>query len=143
MPVHLTTFVGRARERDEISSLLAENRLVTLIGAGGIGKTRLAIQTGQSLLNHYADGVWFVPLESLTDEDLVPQTVASLLGIAELSNQTVIQSLLNELQSKTLLLILDNCEHLLNACAQLAEILLKTCPNVTILATSRDVLHLE
>ena len=143
LPLHLTTFIGRERARNEISKLLAHNRLVTLIGAGGIGKTRMALETGQSLLNHHPDGIWFIPLESLADEDLVPQTVASFLNIAEPSDQTLEDSLLNELRNKTLLLILDNCEHLLDACAQLAERLLRNCPTLKILATSRDLLRLE
>ena len=143
LPIHLTAFVGREKERDEICRLLARNRLVTLIGPGGIGKTRLSLQTGQSLLRHYPNGVWFIPLESLTDEELVPQTVASYFGIAEQPEQTIVESLVNGLQNKTLLLILDNCEHLLDACAQLAETLLRKGPNVRILATSREILRLR
>jgi len=117
--------------------------LVTLIGAGGIGKTRLSLQIGQYLLSRYPEEVWFVPLESLTDEDLVPQTVASFLNIVERPDQVLLETLINELQNKSLLLILDNCEHLLDACAPLAEALLKKCPNVKILATSREALRLE
>jgi predicted ATPase len=143
LPIHLTSFIGRERERNETARLVTQNRLVTLIGAGGIGKTRLALQTGQSLLNEYPDGVWFIPLESLADEDLVPQTVVSFLSIPEPADQHPVESLINELQNKTLLLILDNCEHLLDACAQLAEALLKNCPMIRILATSRDILRLE
>ena len=142
-PVHLTTFVGREQERDEISRLLEQNRLVTMIGAGGIGKTRLALQTGQSLLNDYPDGVWFISLESIADEDLLPQTVASFLNIPEPPDKSLISAIKNEVENKSLLLILDNCEHLLDACAQLAEALLKTCPNLKILATSRDLLRLR
>jgi predicted ATPase/DNA-binding SARP family transcriptional activator len=143
LPVHLTTFIGREKERDEISRLIAQNRLVTLIGPGGIGKTRLSLLTGQYLLDHYPDGVWFVPLESLGDEELVPQTVASSLGILESPGQVIMDALVNTLKNKTLLLILDNCEHVLEASAQLAETLLKNCQSVKILATSRDVLGLE
>ncbi len=143
LPLHLTAFIGRERERNEISKLIKQNRLVTLIGAGGIGKTRLALQTGQSLLSEYADGVWLIPFESLGDEDLVPQTVASFLGIPEPSDQSVVETLVNQLRNQTLLLIFDNCEHLLDACARLAETLLKSCPNLKILATSRDTLRLE
>jgi predicted ATPase/DNA-binding SARP family transcriptional activator len=143
LPVHLTTFIGRERERKEIFRLITHKRLVTLIGAGGIGKTRLALQAGQSLLSEYADGVWLVPFESLGDEELVPQTVASFLGIPEPSDQSVVETLVNQLRKQTLLLIFDNCEHLLDACARLAETLLKSCPNLRILATSRDTLRLE
>ncbi len=143
LPASLTTFIGRERERHEISRLLTHHRLVTLIGAGGIGKTRLALETAQALLHQFRDGVWFVPLESLTDEDLVPQTVASFLNVAETSEQPLVESLIHELRSRALLLLLDNCEHLSDACARLAETLLKSCPTLKILATSRDVLHLE
>jgi predicted ATPase/DNA-binding SARP family transcriptional activator len=143
LPVHLTTFIGRERERQEIAGLITNNRLLTLIGAGGIGKTRLALQTVQALRNDYPDGVWFIPLESLADEDLVTQTVASFLGIPEPADQNLTETLVNALQGQSLLLILDNCEHLLDACARLAEMLLKNCPNLKILATSRDILRLE
>jgi predicted ATPase/DNA-binding SARP family transcriptional activator len=143
LPVHLTTFIGRGRERNDISRLLTHNRMVTLIGAGGIGKTRLALQTAQALLRHYPDGVWFIPFESLADKDLVPLTVASFLGIAESADRAPADALLKELRAKNLLLILDNCEHLLDACAQLAEALLKHCPEIRILTTSRDLLRLE
>lgn len=143
LPAHLTSFIGREKERDEISRLLSQNRLVTLIGAGGIGKTRLAMQTGHSLLNDYPDGVWLIPLESLTDEDLVAPTVASLLGIRQSSEQTVMEALINELRSKNQVLILDNCEHLLDACAQLTETLLKHCPGIKVLTTSREALRLD
>jgi predicted ATPase/DNA-binding SARP family transcriptional activator len=143
LPVHLTTFIGREKERDELSRLISQNRLVTLIGAGGIGKTRLALQTGQTLTDHFSDGVWFIPLEAITDEDVVSQTVASFLNVPQLSQQDVMETLVDELRSKRLLLILDNCEHLLDACARLAETLLKTCPEVKILATSREALRLE
>jgi predicted ATPase/DNA-binding SARP family transcriptional activator len=143
LPTHLTSFVGREKELDELSRLISQNRLVTLLGAGGIGKTRLALRAGQSLLNQHPDGVWFVPLESITDEDVVAQTVASALAIAPSSEHALVETLTQELQNKNLLLILDNCEHLLDACAQLAEPLLKTCPAVHILATSREALRLE
>ena len=143
LPAPLTTFIGRERERAEISRLLTHHRLVTLIGAGGIGKTRLALETGQAVLHQFRDGVWFIPLESLADEDLVPQTVASFLNISETSERPLVESLVHELRSRTLLLLLDNCEHLLDACARLAETLLKSCPTLKILATSRDVLQLE
>lgn len=143
LPVHLTSFIGREKTRDEISSLVSRNRLATLIGPGGMGKTRLSLEVGRRVLNQFEDGVWFIPLDSLDDEDLVPQTVASLLGIPKHPDQVMVETLANELRPRTLLLILDNCEHLLDACAQLTESLLQACPNLKILATSRDLLRLE
>ena len=143
LPVHLTTFIGREREQAQIRQLLAQNRLVTLVGAGGIGKTRLAIKTGGQLLDLYPDGVWFVGFEAILDSDLVPQAVASSLRVAGRPDETVIETVAKEVRSKNLLLIFDNCEHLLDACAQLAEGLLKICPAIQILATSREALRLE
>jgi predicted ATPase len=143
LPVQLTTFIGREKERDEISRLLMQNRLVTLIGTGGIGKTRLSLQTGQHLLEHYPDGAWFVPLESLVDEKMLVPTVASYVGISKLPDQPLLDTLIHTLRDRTMLLILDNCEHLLETCSQLVETLLKNCPNVKILTTSRDSLRLE
>jgi len=143
LPIHLTTFIGREHEQAQIGQLLAQNRLVTLVGAGGIGKTRLAIKAGGQLLDLYPDGVWFVGFEAILDPDLVPQTVASSLGIAELPDQHVVETLMRELRDRNLLLIFDNCEHLMDACAQLAEGLLKSCPWVRIVATSREALRLE
>ena len=143
LPVQLTTFIGREKDRDEISKLIARNRLVTLIGPGGMGKTRLSLELAGQLLSQFEDGVWFIPLDSLNDEDLVPQTVASLLGIPEQPDRPVVESLMDGLRPYSLLLILDNCEHLLDACARLTESLLRACPNVKILTTSRDLLRLE
>ncbi|HEY3476449.1 MAG TPA: AAA family ATPase, partial [Anaerolineales bacterium] len=119
-----------------------KQRLVTLAGAGGIGKTRLSLQVGKQLLNDYADGVWFVALDSLSDPSLVPQTIASEFDIRETPGQPVLELLTNVLRKKTTLLILDNCEHLLDACVQLAVALLANCPDLKILATSREVLNI-
>ncbi|HEX5809807.1 MAG TPA: BTAD domain-containing putative transcriptional regulator, partial [Anaerolineales bacterium] len=143
LPVHLTTFIGREKEREEISRLVARHRLVTLTGAGGIGKTRLALQIGHSLLSSYPDGVWFIPLETLTDEELVPQVLASYFDLEEGPGRSVLDRLVDALRSKNLLLLLDNCEHVLEACALLAETLLGGCPQLRILETSRDVLRIE
>ena len=144
LPTSLTSFIGRDKEQGEIINLLQKKPLVTLAGAGGIGKTRLAIQVGQRLLNDYPNGVWFVPLDSLSDPALVPQTVASAFDIQEgSSEQPLLERLTYSLRQKTALLIFDNCEHLLDACAQLTKTLLTNCPNLKILATSREVLNLE
>lgn len=143
LPLPLTSFVGREQEQNEIARLVKHNRLVTLIGAGGIGKTRLAIQIGHAILNDFADGVWFVPFESLRDEDVVLQAVASCLGISEAREGDLVETLVSFLRNQTLLLIFDNCEHLLDACCEVAERLLIACPNLRILATSRNILRLE
>ena len=143
LPVTLTTFIGRENEQDKIFNLIAKNRLVTLAGAGGIGKTRLSLQVGQKLLNDYPHGVWFVAFDSLFDPSLVPQTVASVFNIQEGPDRPVIEILKAFLSQKTILLILDNCDHLLDACAQLIKTLLTYCPNLKILATSREILNME
>jgi predicted ATPase/DNA-binding SARP family transcriptional activator len=141
LPKLLTSFIGREKEQQEVILLVKENRLVTLTGSGGIGKTRLCQQVGHNLLNEYPDGVWFISLDSLSDPALVPQTVASIFDIRESQHQPVIEILKDVLRQKTALLILDNCEHLPEACAQLITDLLMNCPNLAILATSRETLN--
>ncbi len=143
LPSLLSSFIGREKEKQEVISLLKKNRLVTLAGTGGMGKTRLAIQVGHQLLDHYPHGVWFVPLDSISDPLRVPHTVASVFGIREGIDHQVIDTLKSVLRLKTALLVLDNCEHLLGACAQLIEILLTHCPNLRILSTSREILKIE
>ena len=141
LPAQLTAFIGREKEQDEIINLLAKNRLVTLAGVGGIGKTRLSLQVGEKVLNNYPNGVWFISLDSLSDPLLVPQTVAVAFDIREEPARPIIEILMNVLREKTTLLILDNCEHLLDACAQLITSLLINCPNLKVLATSREILN--
>jgi predicted ATPase len=143
LPSKLSAFIGREREQEEVINLLKKNRLVTLAGVGGIGKTRLAVQVGQKLLSDYRDGVWFIPLDSLANPALVPQTVAAVFEIRERPDDPVIEILMNVLREKTALLILDNCEHLLDSCVQLITSLLMHCPNVKILATSREILNMK
>jgi transcriptional regulator with XRE-family HTH domain len=143
LPSLFTSFIGREKEQLEVINLLKKNRLVTLAGAGGIGKTRLAIQVGHQLRPDYPQGVWFVPLDSISDPLSVPLAVASVFGIREVIDREVIETLKNDLRLKTSLLILDNCEHLLDACAQLANTLLRHCPNLRILTTSREILKME
>lgn len=138
LPFQISKFIGREKELDEITKLIATNRLVTLVGAGGIGKTRLSLKVGEQLIKDYANGVWFVELASLNDPALVPQTVAKLFNLVEQAGESLTEKLIRVLHPKTLLLIFDNCEHLLDACAQLADTLLKNCPNLKILATSRE-----
>jgi len=143
LPSLFTSFIGREKEQREVTNLLKKNRLVTLAGVGGIGKTRLAIQVGHQLRPDYAQGVWFVPLDSISDPLRVPQTVASVFGIREGLDRQVLETLKDVLRPKTSLLILDNCEHLLDACAQLINTLLRHCPNLRILTTSREILKME
>jgi predicted ATPase len=115
---------------------------VTLIGTGGIGKTRLSLKVGEQLLHEFTDGVWFVELAPLNDPVLVPQAVSTVFDLVERSSKNLTEKLVDFLKSKTTLLILDNCEHLIDACAGLAETLLKNCPNLKLLATSREALGL-
>jgi predicted ATPase/DNA-binding XRE family transcriptional regulator len=140
LPTSLTSFIGREKELDEITKLIAKNRLVTLTGVGGIGKTRLSIQVASGLLNDRPNGTWLVELAPLSDPALVPHTIISTLGLIEQSGRSPLAILTDFLQNKHALLILDNCEHLIQACAELAETLLRTCPDLHILATSREVL---
>lgn len=136
LPSLLTSFIGRERDTDDIIKLLDRSRLVTLIGAGGVGKTRLALHIATKMQNRFADGVSFAELAPLQDMTFVPNTVASTLKLS--ATKPALESLVEHLSEKQHLLILDNCEHVLLACAALAEKLLLTCPNLTILATSRE-----
>src|SRR5262249_8177256 len=122
----------------EVEHLLTSTRLLTLTGAGGCGKTRLALQVAADLLEDYPDGVWLVELAALTDPALVPRTVAAALGVREEPGRPIMAMLGETLRTKRLLLVLDNCEHLLAACAPLAETWLPGCPELRILATSRE-----
>jgi predicted ATPase/class 3 adenylate cyclase len=138
LPLQLTRFIGREREMAAVKRLLQSARLLTLTGAGGCGKTRLALQVAADLLPEYPDGVWLVELAALADPALVPQTVAAVLGVQEESDRPLLVTLGDYLRTRTLLLVLDNCEHLLAACTQLTEGVLRGCPNLRVLATSRE-----
>ncbi|MGD2077298.1 MAG: adenylate/guanylate cyclase domain-containing protein, partial [Chloroflexota bacterium] len=140
LPVQLTTFIGREKQISEVSQHLNQSRLVTLIGAGGTGKTRLAQQAAARLVQRFPDGVWLVKLAPLSDPALLPQTVASTLGVREEPNRSLTDTLESFLHSKEMLLILDNCEHLVQDCAELATSLLSSCPQLRILDTSREAL---
>ncbi|HLJ54004.1 MAG TPA: protein kinase [Chthonomonadaceae bacterium] len=142
LPAEPTSFIGRERELGEIRGLLDNARLLTLTGSGGCGKTRLALQTARSALANYPDGVWFVELAALTDPDLVPQTVANTLSVAETPGEPLIRTLVSALRSRRLLILLDNCEHLLSTCSVLADALLRACPDVRILASSREPMNI-
>ncbi len=140
LPVQLTSFVGREREMTEVKRLLPTARLLTLTGTGGAGKTRLALHVAADVLEEFPNGVWLVELAALSDPALVPHTIASALRIREASGSPMLATLLDYLQYKKLLLMLDNCEHLIEACAHLAEAMLRACPDLRILATSREPL---
>jgi predicted ATPase/class 3 adenylate cyclase len=140
LPTQLTSFIGREHEIVEVKRLLSQARLVTLTGPGGAGKTRLALQVAAEVLDGFKDGVWLVELAPLSDPDLVPQTIASVVKVREQPGRTMLATLCEYLQPKHLLLVLDNCEHVLAACARVADALLRACPDLRILATSREAL---
>ena len=137
----VTSFIGREREFAEVRTLLGKSRLVTLLGVGGLGKTRLSLQVGAEVLDDYPDGVWLVELAPLTDDRLVPQAVASVLGIKEEAGRPLHEALLKFVKDRHLLLVLDNCEHLGRACAQQTKELLQAGSRVKVLATSREPLR--
>lgn len=140
LPAQLSSFVGREREVAEIKQQLEKSRLLTLIGAGGMGKTRLALRVAGELIEQYPDGVWHVELAALVDPALAPQAVASALGVREEPRRSLMETLSTSLRLKELLVVLDNCEHLAGACAELAFELLSACSGLRILATSRHAL---
>jgi DNA-binding XRE family transcriptional regulator len=142
LPIHLSSFIGRGAELRAIKEALSSSRLLTLSGAGGCGKTRLALQIGLDLASEYVDGVWLVDLAPLADPDLLPHIVATTLGVATAPDESIRTALVTALKPKELLLLLDNCEHLVRACAQIAEAVLQQCPDVRILATSREALSI-
>jgi non-specific serine/threonine protein kinase len=140
LPLQLNRFIGREREITAVRGLFATTRLLSLTGAGGSGKTRLAVQVATELQEEFADGVWWVELAALSDPLLVPQAVASVAGVPERPGHTVAEALAEALRPRQLLLVLDNCEHLLSAIARLVETLLQTCAQVRVLVTSREAL---
>ncbi len=143
LPNRLSTFIGREKEIDQVLGLLRGTRLLTVTGAGGVGKTSLALQAVGYLLETYPEGIWLVELAPLANPELVPQTCAHVLELNKPPDTPYLTALIQYLQKKHLLLILDNCEHLVAACADLTAELLKNCPRLTILATSREVLNLS
>jgi predicted ATPase/class 3 adenylate cyclase len=140
LPQQLSSFIGREGEMAEVRALLGGSRLVTLLGIGGTGKTRLAIQVGAELLEGHPDGVWLVELAALTDPELTSQAAAAALHVKEEPGKSVTASLIEYLQDKKLLLILDNCEHVIEAAALLADTVFRACTGVRILTTSREPL---
>ncbi len=143
LPAQVSSFIGRDAELAEVRRLISISRLVTLTGTGGAGKTRLGLQVAAGLLDGSGDGVWFTDLAPLKDPDLVAVTVANVLGIREEQGRPVIDTLVEAVGLQHLLVLLDNCEHVIDACAKLADALLRNCPDVTLLATSREPLGID
>ncbi len=142
LPAQLTNFVGRQTEITELQQIIADNRLVTLTGAGGAGKTRLAVQVSAQAVGEFSDGVWLVDLAPITNPVVVPLTVARTLGLPDQPGRSTMEILESFIGERDMLLLLDNCEHLLDACGQLIVELFDACPHLTILTTSREPLGL-
>jgi predicted ATPase/class 3 adenylate cyclase len=143
LPQQLTSFIGRERELADAKRLLDGTRMLTLLGMGGLGKTRLALQIAADVLEKFPDGVWFVDLAPIRDPLLIPTAAAQVLGIREEPGQPLVQTIGAHLRERQLLIVLDNCEHLVKACAGLADALLRAAANIRILATSREALHIR
>jgi predicted ATPase/DNA-binding CsgD family transcriptional regulator len=143
LPAQRTSFVGREREMLEVKRQLVMTRLLTLTGAGGSGKTRLALEVARDLVGAYPEGVWLVELAPLSEQALVPQAVAKAVKVAEQPSRPLTDALVDDLRDKRLLLVLDNCEHLIDEAARLADALLSSCPLLRVVATSREILGVE
>jgi len=141
LPQQMTSFIGRESELAEVRGALGKGRLVTLVGAGGLGKTRLSLQTAAEAMDDFPDGVWLAELASVADPRLVPQVIASVLGFKEESGRSIVETLAATLGDRRLLVVLDNCEHVLAACAEATAALLHAVPQMKILATSREPLR--
>jgi predicted ATPase len=142
LPIQLTSFIGREKQIAELKGLLERAHLLTLTGSGGCGKTRLSLQVAEDVLKQFPDGVWLVELAPLSDPALVAKTVADVLSVNETPGEPITTTLVAALKEKCLLLVLDNCEHLLEAAARLVETILRSCRNVRILASSREALRI-
>jgi predicted ATPase/class 3 adenylate cyclase/Tfp pilus assembly protein PilF len=140
LPVQLTSFIGREKELSEIKKLLSSTRLLTLLGSGGTGKTRLALQAGADMIDEFANGVWIAELAEISDPSKLAQTVLRALGTEEKPAMSMYETLAEFLKDKQILLILDNCEHVIDECSHLAEVLQSKCQKLKILATSREAL---
>jgi DNA-binding SARP family transcriptional activator len=141
LPLPLTSFIGRERETAEIKRALSQHRLVTLTGMGGSGKTRLAIQVASDLVDMYKNGVWFVDLARVQNPSSVVNAAAQALGAPIAPNQPAAEALVAFLHSRHILIVLDNCEHVIGACAEVADDAVRSCPKVSILTTSREPLN--
>jgi predicted ATPase/DNA-binding XRE family transcriptional regulator len=140
LPTELTSFVGREQELADLIGLIGTTRVLTLTGTGGVGKTRLALRMARKLLEQYSDGIWYVDLAPLSDPPLVGPRVAQVLGVRDAPGRPLIDRVAEIVRRKHVLLTLDNCEHLKDACAELVEALVRACPGVAVLATSRAAL---
>jgi predicted ATPase/class 3 adenylate cyclase len=143
LPTQLAAFIGREKELSEVRALVKSCRLVTLTGAGGCGKTRLGLQLAAGLLDGSGDGVWLVELAAVTSEDAVASAVCDAVGIAAQPGRTVLEVLLDALAPQDMLIVLDNCEHLIGGCAKTADAFLRRCPKVHLVATSREPLRIS
>ncbi|MGA8098807.1 MAG: NB-ARC domain-containing protein [Candidatus Cybelea sp.] len=140
LPIQQTSFRGRERDLEEVKALLAQRKLLTLFGSGGVGKTRLALQVGAEVLDHYPDGVWLTDFAPITDPELVSSLIAKEIDMPQVEGRRIDESIQQWLRRKKLLLILDNCEHVLEAVAVIANAVIRSCPDVRLLATSRQAL---
>ena len=138
LPAQLTSFVERAGEMVKVRQCLCESRLVTITGSGGSGKTRLALELSREVLDDYSDGVWLIELAPVTDPSLVPVTIATVLQVREIQGRPLLDTLIDYLRNRAVLLVVDNCEHVIDACARAIDTLLQACPGLRILATSRE-----
>jgi len=142
IPLNMTRFIGREKEIAEVKRLQDENRLLTLTGVGGTGKTRLAMQAAGEMVDDFAEGVWIVELSSIFESEQVIRAVAAVLDIREKTNQPLMDSIVDFLKPREMLVVMDNCEHLISTCADFVEALLMVCPNLKIMVTSREALGL-
>ncbi|MCS7224303.1 MAG: tetratricopeptide repeat protein [Armatimonadetes bacterium] len=140
LPVQLTSFIGREKEIEEVKQIIQRSRMLTLVGTGGVGKTRLSLQVGAEILEDFPGGVWFIELAPITDGAFIPSAIASALSLREEPGKEVMNLIIGYLRDRDCLLVLDNCEHLLDDSARLADRLLKACPKIKILASSRQAL---
>lgn len=143
LPLQVTLFLGREKDVIDIERRLAKTRLLTLVGTGGVGKTRLAMQIGADLLEQYPDGVWLVELAPIVDPDLIPGAMTTIFSVGASAGRSPLESLVHVLRPKHMLVVLDNCEHIVAGAARVADAMLHGCPNVRIIATSRQGLGID